>query len=387
MPFRLTVFLLFVVAIQYLPGQQASASMQTIDLENNDNFQGFEQLELGDQQLFVLAEHWHNIRAVPEATLKILRYLHEHANVRILAIEQGASAAHMINNYLGTGDNTLLPEITRNTMFWGRENRKFFKDLKTFNEALDPEERITVRSIDIEYKMESAIFVINELIEGKEIPEQFKPTLGEFKRLFEQTRAHRESFDGLAVMFYYDKELVTRLVEKTLVDLNENDQAYMSFFKEDFVQFAQLILDMDDGLTFDYTNPNTKYRFRDKIIYEKFEELIEENPDKGILCVIGLRHATKPSSIYKLQNSSSSPIEGRVMNIRLSALFNKSFMTNDLRRINYNYPKQLKNNPATIIKHDSTEPTFKSKEGFDYTIFINRGGYLTRFPNIYEGVY
>ncbi|MEQ9229795.1 MAG: erythromycin esterase family protein [Cyclobacteriaceae bacterium] len=387
MPFRLTVFLLFVVAIQYLPGQQASASMQTIDLENNDNFQGFEQLDLGDQQLFVLAEHWHNIRAVPEATLKILRYLHEYANVRILAIEQGASAAHMINNYLGTGDTTLLPEITQNTMFWGRENRKFFKDLRSFNEALDPEERITVRSIDIEYKMESAIFVINELIEGKEIPEQFKPTLGEFKRLFEQTRAHRESFDGLAVMFYYDKELVTRLVEKTLVDLNENDQAYMSFFKEDFVQFAQLILDMDDGLTFDYTNPNTKYRFRDKIIYEKFEELIEENPDKGILCVIGLRHATKPSSIYKLQNSSSSPIEGRVMNIRLSALFNKSFMTNDLRRINYNYPKQLKNNPATIIKHDSTEPTFKSKEGFDYTIFINRGGYLTRFSKVYEGVY
>ncbi len=48
-------------------------------------------LEIDDQQLFVLAEHWHNIRSVPRATMKVLKYLHENANVRILAIEQGQS--------------------------------------------------------------------------------------------------------------------------------------------------------------------------------------------------------------------------------------------------------------------------------------------------------
>lgn len=379
----------FIFSIFLIPlfGQQVQANLRSINLNNDTDFQGFELIEIKDQRLFVLAEHWHNIRAVPSATFKIIRFLHKEGNVRILAIEQGASVAFMINSYLQTGDTTLLPKISRNTMFWGIENREFLKNLRAFNETLTQQEKIVVRSVDIEYKMESAIFVINKWIMGKEIPDQLQATLGVFKSLFEQTRTHRESFDVLAVMFYYDKELVQGLVERTLVDLDENDELYMEFFRDDFVEFAQMILDMDDGLTFDYTNPNTRYRFRDKIIYEKFEELINENPEDGILCVIGLRHATKPSSIYKLQNSASSPIQGKVMNIRISALFNKSFMTNDLRRINYNYPKQLKTNLATVIKHVDNPSAFKSKEGFDYTIFLNQGGNLSRFPNVYERVY
>ncbi|WP_436515546.1 hypothetical protein [Ekhidna sp. To15] len=364
---------------------QIPSNIQSINVEKNDNFIGFDQIEIDSNRVFVLAEHWHNIRSVPQATMKVLRYLHRNGNVRILAIEQGASVAHMINSYLDSGDTTMLRHIVRNTMFWGKENWAFFEDLREFNLTQPKKERIFVKSIDIEYKMESAIYVINELIGERDIPASLNSTLGVFKQLFENTKAHRESYQGLSVMYYYDREVVESLVLKTIDEMERKSDAYTSFFEDDFVQFATMILEMDDGLTFDYTNPNNNYKFRDRLIYKKFISLVEEYPDTGVLCVIGMRHATKGSSISKLDKLDFSPLKDQVMIIKISALFNKLIISSDLRKVNFNYPDQLKVNPATLIKHTISDAALKSSKNFDYTLFINSSGELTPFENVYKG--
>ena len=381
---RAILFCFALALLNVLNAQTTTSNLNSISIQKDDNFNGFDLFDIRDQQLFVLAEHWHNIKSVPRATMKVLKYLHQNGNVRILAIEQGQSAAYLINQFLASGDTLVLRYIARNTMFWGKENYAFFQDLFEFNEILPEEERITVESIDIEYKMESAIFMMNQLIEGKEIPPSLDPTIGQFRKIFEDTREHREQYDGLSVMFYYDKEIVTQLVRHTLYDIENQSEVYLDFFGSDFVQFATMILDMDDGLMFDYTNPNTNYKIRDRLIYGKFTELLETYPDKGILCVIGMRHATEGSSISMLNTMSYSPLQNKVMNIRISALFHKSFKSSDLRRINYTFPDQLKINSATLIKHDLNDPKFKFKKTFDYTLFINDDGNLTPFENVYK---
>jgi hypothetical protein len=381
---------LFLIILIFGVGQtyaQTSPNIQSVSVENDDNFNGYDLVDIDSNQVFVLAEHWHNIRSVPKATMKMLRYLHENGNVRILAIEQGASVAHMINNYLQSGDTTMLRNVIRNTMFWGKENWSFFEDLYQFNQTLDPEERVFVRSIDIEYKMEAAIFVINELIGDRKIPESLQGTLGVFQKIFEDTRSHRESYQGLSVMYYYDRELIESLVLITIDELERKSEAYTEFFGDDFVQFATMILEMDDGLTFDYTNPNNNYKFRDRLIYRKFTSLVEEFPDTGILCVIGMRHATKGSSIHKLDKLDFSPLYGKVSIIKISALFNKLIISSDLKKFNFNYPQQLKVNPATLIKHTNDDAALRSSKDFDYTLFINGNGELTPFENVYKREY
>jgi len=382
---RLATFGLVLLLSGFLFAQSSSPFIRSINIENDENFDGFELLNVDNQRLFVLAEHWHNIRSVPKATLKVLKYLHQTANVRILAIEQGQSAAILINQYLASGDTLILQQITRHTMFWGQENRAFFKDLYHFNQTLPFGDRISVQSIDIEYKMESAIYVINQLLAERIIPTDLEKTLGVFKQIYDESKAHREKFDGLAVMFYYDKETVRQLIDYTLIDLKKQPQAYSSFFGETYQLFHTMLTDMQNGLIFDYTNPNTNYKFRDLLIYGKFNELLSVNPNKGILCVIGMRHATKGSSVYQLDVAPSSPIRNQVMNIRISALYNNSFMSTDLRRINFTVPKQLKNQPASLIRHDPEDATFKSKKSFDYTLFINDDGSLTPYKNVYKG--
>ncbi len=358
-----------------------------MSIEDDGNHEGYELIETENKKVFILAEHWHNIRSVPKATLKLLKYLHEEANVRILAIEQGTSTALLINDYLESGDSLILKDITRNTMFWAKENRKFFEDLRSFNLTLPPSDRIFIRSVDVEYKMESAIFILNQWMGRKEIPTVLMNTLGQFRQLFIQTKSHREQFDGLAVMFYYDKEIVTDLVGYTLGDLKANPEKFRTFFGDRYDDFSTLIQDMFDGLIFDYTNPNTNYKFRDRIIYQKFIDLLNEHPNKGILCVFGSRHATKGSSLYKLNTLDVSPVQNQVSIIRVSALYNRSVISNDLRRIKFNFPNLLRKQPATLIKHDPNDPTFKSKKRFHYTLFINELGNLTPFEKVYSEDY
>ncbi|MFK7952831.1 MAG: hypothetical protein AB8B73_08285 [Ekhidna sp.] len=377
-------FYLFTGVLIY--AQVNELDFRSVTVNEDLNFDGYELIDTMDKQLFVLAEHWHNIQKAPEATLKLLKYLHKEANLRILAIEQGESVAFMINNYLESGDTTLLKQITRNTLFWGKENRQFFVDLRNFNLSIPESEQISIWSVDIEYKMASAIFVINELIADKEIPSSLHETVGAFQFLFQDTKTHREQYDGLAVMYYYDRDLVEALILKTLNDLETSSEEYISYFGDDFVQFATLILEMDDGLTFDYTNPNTNYKFRDRLIYKKTIELVEANPDVGVLCVIGMRHATKGSSMRKLNELSFSPLFGRVTTIRISALYNKLITSSDLKRFHFNYPEQLRSNPATLIRHDPDDSALKSSKDFDYTLFINSTGNLTPFEKVYTEV-
>lgn len=363
-------------------GQSASDNIQKISIEDDQNYSGYDLIATEGVQLFALGEHWHNIRKVPRATMKLLEYLHKEANVRILAIEQGKSVAMMINQYLQDGDTLMLEHITRNTMFWGKENRDFFKDLREFNQGLNPGDEIVVQSIDIEYKMESAIFMINQFIGSQEVPTPLSSTVGEFQRVYMETKEHREQFDGLAVMFYYDRAFIQNLIIATINDLEKNSDLYIEFFGNQFTDFATMVLEMDDGLTFDYTNPNNNYKFRDRIIYKNFLSLIDENPGAGILCPIGMQHTLKGSSIQKLKEDASSPIKDQVSIIRISALYNKMINAPDLRKVNFNYPQQLKVNQATLIKHDPEDPALKNKKGFDYTFFINSNGSLTPFENI-----
>lgn len=386
-----TLFVFAVLSYSIVSGQTAE-NIQTISIELDEDYSGYDLLDVENDRLIILAEDWHNIQAVPQVTLKLLKYLHRKSNVRILAIEQGRSTAILINRYLTTGDTSVLVQITRNTMFWGKENRQFFKDLRSFNLELNEEEGISVESVDVEYKMESAILMLNNWMGQREIPVDMMNTLGQFRQLFIQSKSHREQFDMLAVMYYYDKDLVTNLVGATLGDLQANSDKYRDFFGDRFGDFSMLIQDMFDGLMFDglifdYTNPNTNYKFRDRIIYQKFINLLEKEPEKNILCVFGARHATKGSSLYKLKTLDVSPVQNSVTTIQVSAFFNNSFISNDLRRFNYNYPKLLKDNPATFIKHDPNKITLTSKKRFDYTLFINRNGTLTGYKNAFREDY
>lgn len=382
----LTTFLSAILWINLL-AQVDTPYFKAISIENDSNFDGFELIDPANKQLFVLAEHWHNIQKVPQATLKLLKYLHREGNVRVLAIEQGASVAHMINSYLKSGDTVKLQQITRNTLFWGKENRAFFQDLRAFNQTLPEGERIWIRSIDIEYKMASAIFVINELIGDNTIPDSLASTIGNFNHLFDSSTDHREQFDGLSVMYYYDRDLVEQLVLHTLKELKKKELYFRQFFEADFEQFSQIVVEMDQGILFDFTNPNTNYKYRDRLIEKKMSDLAKEFPGKGILCPIGMRHATKGSSLINLATESTSPIYNKVMTIRVSALFNKTINAGDLKKFNYNYPKQLKENNATLINHNPDDSALKSAKGFDLTLFINDSGNLTPFENVYKEGY
>ena len=359
--------------------------VNSIDIDSNDNYDGFQFLDTEEKHLFFLAESQHAIRMTPVVTLKFLKYLHDEANVRILAIEHGYSVEYLINQYLDRQDTTLLRQISRNSMYWGKENYAFLKELALYNNQLPDNEKILVKSIDIEYKQESALLLIRKLIGEKEIPIPLIPTLGEFKRIVDDKKEHREQFDGLNLLFYYDKAEVANLVSSSLSHIESSKKLYSDFFNDDFTHFNTIIEDLEKGIRFDYTNSNSNYKYRDDIIYEKFVSLIEEHPNTGILCAIGLRHTTEKSSGNRLDSQAGSPLVNKVMTIRISALQKKGISKKNLRKLNDSLDDFLLTNRSTLIKHDKTVRFLRQAGLYDYTLFINDVNKLTPFKNSYYG--
>ena len=288
-----------------------SGNLSAIDIKSECDFSGFGLLQTWGKRYFFLGEETsHNLKQTPAVTFKFLKYLHKEANVRVLAIEHGYSVAYLINQYLSNPDSMLLRQISRNTMYWGKENYYLIRQLARFNSQLPDTEKITVEAIDIEYKAESAVLLVNKLISTKKIPKELDITLGGFKRIFEEKRSHREQFDGLIVPFYYDKARISSLVATTVGHLRDNDVLYKDFFGADFTHFARMIRDLESGiLNYNYIRPRKHLRFRDDIMFNRMVDIALRHKEKNILCVVGSRHIEKGFSGYRIAKGKKCPAE------------------------------------------------------------------------------
>jgi hypothetical protein len=313
---RPVIILLFQLASAIVCAQNLPAVYDSIDLNYNDNFQGFRLLDTIKAKAFIVAEDEHNRINVPAATLKFLRYLYQNKGIRTLCIEGGASTAHLINQYLAHGDTVLLREIIRHTFFWSKEHHEFFRTLYQWNQSLPNAERISIQSADIELKQESVILAVNEMLKNKTIPKSLSE-LENFIRIYNSKAAHRSQFQALNVYYYYDKEECKKLTAQMLRELSSHADLYQNFFGQDFPLFKKMITDMRTLYEFNYKK-ESRFMFRDEIIYSKLLELQTLHPE-GFLYVVGAKHTRPGSSSNRLKHDSLSLWKDKVILINTVA--------------------------------------------------------------------
>ena len=64
---RIPLLVALVLILQVVFGQLQTPNVQEISINHDDDFKGFELIEVEGIQLFALGEHWHNIKSVPQA--------------------------------------------------------------------------------------------------------------------------------------------------------------------------------------------------------------------------------------------------------------------------------------------------------------------------------
>jgi hypothetical protein len=342
---------------------------------------GLSLLDTRSKQFFFLGESRHGMRQTPSVMLTLLKHLNKTANTRILALEHGYSVAYMLNKYLATKDSVLLREISKNSMLWGKENYTFIQDLAVYNDQLPSDQKIIVRSIDIEFKAEPAVFVINEFIGNRTIPMILQKTLGEFKKIFDEKNVHRQSFDGLNIFHYYDRKRMVAMITDTYLDYQINKTIYSEFFGSNATHFDRIIQDLYAGyVRFNARRPNANFKFRDDIIYQRFVDLMNGYPTTGILCTIGAAHL-KPKS-----SGSRSPVKDQSLTIVVHGDLKGRILNRKLRNLNSYLDGALSKNDFTLIRHADNVKRFKSSFAqCNYSIFMRDGKELTPFEKSFTG--
>lgn len=368
-------YFIFFALIHFSGVCLSQENIASLDISNNKNFSGFDLLDLKDKKVFIIAEDVHNRVSTPDATLKFFMYLNENAGIRTLAIEGGASTAYLINLYLDTQDTVLLREIVRHTFFWSQEHHTFIRNLAEWNATLPPHKRIQVESADIEIKQESVILAMNYLMEGKDISKS--RYLEGFRNIFKQRESHRQQYQALNTLYYYDKEQCQKLVDDVTGEMG--DPLYHDLFGENYKLVTRMMKDLNVLYVFDYKR-ELKFKYRDEMIYTKLWWLSGRHPE-GFLYVVGAKHTQPGASSGRLNEDEHSPFRHQVTYIMTTGKkkSGKYQGARSVTRISQKNPPMFNSNQAVLIKH----PQNKS-HGIHYTLAFSTNRHVNPFPKSFR---
>jgi len=134
-----------------------------------------------------LSGETHAIAKNEALQLYFLRYFNQRHGVKYLLTEQGYAVSQLINQYLSTGDESILKDIYRQlegTAAWNKEQYDFWIALRRYNDTLPPERKITVVGIDIEHQPVTAFKYLYSLLPPDRAPEDIAANIEELRKSY-----------------------------------------------------------------------------------------------------------------------------------------------------------------------------------------------------------
>jgi hypothetical protein len=188
-----------------------------LDLKNTESYADLHFLDstVKTYKFFLFGEI-HNAQSNNARKIKFLKYLHRTANVRHLFIEYPYSAAYIYNQFLKTGNDSLLKIVhTRHP-----EDITFFKQLYQFNQTIAPAEQIDIFGADFEIDFGREKFFLVALKDlvvkrSKGFSPEITPIINKIKRLVVNT----------------DKKVLFDLKDEIKEGIENDSLPYKQFFQ------------------------------------------------------------------------------------------------------------------------------------------------------------
>lgn len=329
-------------AIDFIPG-----SNKIIYNENE-----VEQImEPSKYNAFFLGES-HTIDFEPEFKYNFIKHLNSKYGIRDVFMEIGNSAAYFYNQFLQTGDTTILKENYL-PYLWGHY-KGFWQNLYDYNKLLPDSLKLSIHGIDFERK---EIFKLLEKAKQKNslIPAHLQQTFLDIQNLNANNN-----------LFFGDKKFQMELSKLKSTFLKYQDD-FKILYKENFNVVYSAITNKTPLTS--TVNP------RNKIWFENIKQIINENNIKKFIGFFGVAHTrynNKTSLTVVLSNCNF--FKGNILNI--STIYNHFITTGGANQIvEYGYEEKEvfdkfydKKCRATIVKSsDIPKTTFKTES--DYVIF------------------
>ncbi|MBN2681120.1 MAG: erythromycin esterase family protein [Bacteroidales bacterium] len=262
-----------------------------LDIVDNDDYSSFEFFnnKLDSFKVIFLGENHYYRNINDDINLKFLKYLHKQYGFNTLALEFGFSRGYLVNEYIQTGDSSILELLEKHS---GDSFIEFYKSLFEFNNSLSTEKKIKVIGADVERYMGLAVQQMEKLM-----PEGFAP---------DEISLNVEALRGLAGMndsqfdYEYGKKMYQMFSSETTLenfieDFIKKDTIYKEWIGNEFSLFNTIALSLKDYIQWrKYTTQGAThgYVFREEILEKSITEYLSKNPDAKIFAQFGRCHVS-----------------------------------------------------------------------------------------------
>jgi len=270
--FKSLLALLSLVVLSSFSFAQKQIS-DTIHLDNSETVTGFDKLNAvaGNYRVFITGENHTYLESNSKLWVQQIKYLHENAGVRNVMIEYGYASGWLINEYIQTGDSTLLA-VLKDYSF--SQYADAYVSLRKFNESLDPAERVSVVGIDLERGVYSASKVLSlQLPDDREPHDSIALDVESLRSLVSYN--DNEIFDEESDYNYYNSYSARNTLDRVLQNFNSNKPHYKEFLGDRFDLFERILSGFSDMKTwreYEADNSTHQFVFREKYMFDRFRE-------------------------------------------------------------------------------------------------------------------
>lgn len=194
---------------------------------------------VGDYRVFISGENHTYTGSNSRIWLKLIKYLHQSANVRNIMFEYGNSFGILVNKYLETGDTNLYNSLKK---FAYVEYGEVFKELKEFNDSLPEKDKLYFTGIDLDRGIYPIVKALDELLptDSVQVPDSIRLHINSIKSLAPyndyKLKEESPSYGG----FQYKSGASLKLIRE---NFKRNKDLYQSYLGDEYEQFRIIIED------------------------------------------------------------------------------------------------------------------------------------------------
>lgn len=228
----------------------------------------------------------------PEFKYHFIQHLNSAYGVKDVFMEIGYAAAYFFNQYLRSGDTTLL--VKNHLVYYGRGYKLFWKKLYNYNQALPDSLKIVIHGIDFE---RTEVFNLLETARNKKsvTPDYLEQAFRSFHQLPYNNR------------FWEDKK-AQDILSSIRTEFAKHPADFKELYDNNF-QVVENALNNKAPIT-------TTVNERNKIWFRNMEAIILEKKIKKFVCFFGSAHVTydnKTSLTNTIKNTTF--FNGSILNI------------------------------------------------------------------------
>jgi len=295
---------------KYLLENNVSIDMNA---EHYDKNLAFLDEEVDSKDIFFTAEV-HGVEANSLLKMQFVKYFKERTNFKYLLTENSYSASFFLNQYLLTGDTSILDMLfhaQKGTYANSDENYMGWVSLYEYNNTLDVEDRIKVVGVDIEHQVVIAYNYMISVLPDKEVPAEIENTV----------QLIRDTLETLNSTFTQD-HIARKNSNIILENIEEHRDIYQEYLGDELVFFELVNSNVINAKeAYKHVNDKTEWnKVRDQMIYDSFLTVDRQLEEGKYYGQWGLNHTFQEAEgqvkwFAAFLNSEGSKYQDKVLSI------------------------------------------------------------------------